>query len=418
MDVARKGRDYPDLIMKYLLTVLLLSKLLHCFGLSRTEVLADTAQLLSKRLLLFTDYQVYFRCANSICAEDVAMEAGALSYSIKRRQNPFAWVPPRIKEPNLLDQVTDTLTFDAWRLAEKDWELHFLPNYVALITEFTQRTFTFSEDKLKAVSGLLKVLDGSRRAFPGGLPRDWLAETLLLQPRDGSPYSIDIDTIGIPTWSWAAWSLSEGCRWTEYSRPNALACQEPEMTVHTLRSDGTVTSYCVWSSRLGFFGNKKKNDPDPLTRNARQLLRLSGTLLSFYTSIRTFWIGAPITRTRTPRDALQAYYLEDRNGDRVGKIWTCDRLVRTGIKHQFIAISSRRTGLAIKGAVAGKYIPSTSDGEGNSTDRPASSWRVINVMLVLWKGDVAYRVAVGQVIKEAWDHWNASMKKNKIIYLG
>jgi hypothetical protein len=48
-------------------------------------------KVLSKRLLLFTDFQVYFRCANSVCAEDIAMEAGALSNSIKRRQNPFAW---------------------------------------------------------------------------------------------------------------------------------------------------------------------------------------------------------------------------------------------------------------------------------------------------------------------------------------
>jgi hypothetical protein len=134
------------------------------------------------------------------------METGALSHSIKRRLNPFAW-GARLETPALLDQLGDFLTFENWKLTDKNWRLTFLPNYVALIAEFSQRTFSIRQDALKAIYGVLRTLDGSDRAFPGGLPRVWLAEGLLWRPRLGSEYSIDTKSVGIPTWSWAAWSL-------------------------------------------------------------------------------------------------------------------------------------------------------------------------------------------------------------------
>jgi len=157
---------------------------------------------------------MYFRCANSIYAEDITMETGALPNTIKRRPNPFAWGAARLEAPSFWDKVGDTLTFKKWKLTDKTWKLNFLPNYVALISEFSQRTFTFSQDRLKAINGVLQTLDSSDRAFPGGLPRSWLAETLLWKPREGGNYAIDTRTVGIPSWSWAAWSLSEGCVWS------------------------------------------------------------------------------------------------------------------------------------------------------------------------------------------------------------
>jgi hypothetical protein len=172
------------------------------------------------------------------------MEAGALSKTIKRRQNPFAWGAAHVEAPAFLDKVGDFLTFENWKLTDKNWKLAFLPNYVALISEFTQRTFSFSQDRLKAIYGVLQTLDPSERAFPGGLPRAWLAETLLWNPRDDSTYSIDTKTVGTPTWSWAAWSLSEGCVWSEYARPDAIAGGEPQTTIHVQDDGGSVNSYC------------------------------------------------------------------------------------------------------------------------------------------------------------------------------
>lgn len=368
--------------------------------------------MLSKRLLLFTDFQVYFRCPNSVCAEDIVMEAGALSTTIKRRQNPFAWGASRLEEPALLDQVGDFLTLENWKLTDKNWKLAFLPNYVALISEYTRRTFSFSQDRLKAIYGVLRTLDPSERAFPGGLPRAWLAETLLWQPRDDSKYAIDTKTIGMPTWSWAAWSLSEGCVWSEYALPNAIAGSEPLTTIHVQGDGGSANSYCVWTSYKTLFGSKKTT-ADALSKNARQLLKSSGTMLSFVTSICIIRIGEATYEQNISDDALQTYYLMDSERYRVGKIWTCDRVARSRRDHQFIALSSRKTGIAIKDAVADMHIPKYIDGNGGSKNSPATNWRAINVMLVDWKGDVAFRVAVGQVISTAWNE-----ETTKLVYLG
>jgi hypothetical protein len=355
---------------------------------------------------------VYFRCANSVCAEDIAMETGALSKTIKRRQNPFAWAAAHVEEPALLDQVGDYLTFDKWKLTDKNWKLDFLPNYVAVISEFTQRTFSFSQDRLKAIHGVLRTLDPSERAFPGGLPRAWLAETLLWQPRDESDYFIDIKTVGMPTWSWAAWSLSEGCVWSEYARPDAIAGGEPQTTIHVQEGEDSVKSYCVWTSYKTLFGSKKTT-PHSLSQNARQLLKSTGTLLSFRTSVCVIRIGEPTSKQKISKDALQTYYLMDNNHHRVGKVWTCAHVARSPRKHNFIALSSRRTGIAISSAVDDVYIPKNTSGEDGPRNKPASSWKVINVMLVDWKGDVAFRVAVGQIISAAWNE-----KTMRLIYLG
>jgi hypothetical protein len=59
------------------------------------------------------------------------------------------------------------------------------------------------------------------------------------------------------------------------------------------------------------------------------------------------------------------------------------------------------------------YIPKNTSGEDGPRNKPASSWKVINVMLVDWKGDVAFRVAVGQIISAAWNE-----KTMRLIYLG
>jgi hypothetical protein len=136
-------------------------------------------------------------------------------------------------------------------------------------------------------------------------------------------------------------------------------------------------------------------------------------MLSFRTTVHELRIGEVIHDQSVPDDAIQEYYMMDGERYRIGKVWTRDRVARKQGKHQFIALSSRKTGIAIKDAVADKYIPTSSDGKGNSSKNPASSWKVINVMLVVWKGDVAFRVAVGQVISKAWDE-----KATKLIYLG
>jgi hypothetical protein len=170
-----------------------------------------------------------------------------------------------------------------------------------------------------------------------------------------------------------------------------------------------------------------KETRKPLSTTARQQLKISGTLLSFQTPVCVFRIGKATDEKSVSHDALRAFYLLDNANQRVGKIWTCARVAHTPRDHNFIALSFRKTGAELKDAVAEKYIPKHTvstggyaDSEGNyypGTDQemadPVHNWKVINVMLVEWKNDVAFRVAVGQVISTAW-----RSREQRLVYLG
>ncbi|KAN0108597.1 HET domain containing protein [Hyaloscypha variabilis] len=397
-------------------------------------------KVLSRRLLLFTDCQVYFRCANSVCAEDIPMEAGALSTNIKRRQNPFEWGAHR-GLPGLLEPLLDFLSLHALKLTDKDWDLTFFPNYVALVGEFSRRAFTNKKDTLNAIAGVLSTLDNSDMAFPGGLPQVWLAEALLWQPEFNSGYSISPPSsrVGIPSWSWAAWSLSEGCVWTHYARSKGIAREGPTMTMHEMNAGTGLKDHHSYRIPGGSFGPRSKFSKlellnSPISTTARQQIKQSGTLLSFWSQVRRFKIGGATILQDVPDDALRAFYLLDQGDYRVGKIWTCARIARMPHDHKFIALSIRETGWAVRNAVAEKYLPGkeverafpvhseTGDPvvghpriiRSQEVEKNYDRWTVTNVMLVEWEGDVAFRVAVGQVISTAWE----SGRRERLVYLG
>ncbi|KUJ19722.1 HET-domain-containing protein [Mollisia scopiformis] len=382
-------------------------------------------KLLSKRILLFTDFQMYFRCANSICAEDIAMEAGILSDSIKKRQNPFKWGVQR-ERPSTLDKVGDFITLDALKLTDKSWNLTFLPNYVALIEEFSQRTFTYKQDTLKAILGVLRTWGPSNDNFPGGLPRDWLSDVLLWQPRDGSEYhSGHASRIGIPTWSWAAWSLSEGCIWPEYTK--GVACRDQPITIHT-EDNGSIYSYNIEPQYKEPWRVAKRSS-ELLSVTAQQHLKGSGTLLSFQSPVCLCKVGEVIKKRKdVSADALQMFYILDGINQRVGIVWTSERVAQMPRGHEFIALSYRTSGTTLKNAVDKKYIPKRKITQAakvdpvsgtsylqpdKEVDRSAGDWKVINVMLVEWKDDVAFRVAIGQIISTAWGTLG-----EQLVYLG
>lgn len=384
-------------------------------------------KLLSKRLLIFTKFQMYLRCANSVCTEDVAMEAGALSDSIKKRPNPFKWGAQR-DEPGIVDQFGNFIILGTLKLTDKHWDLTFLPDYVALIQDYSQRKLTNKYDTLKAIQGVLETWSTSDYDFPGGLPRTWLSDTLLWQPRDGSTYYIDQkSSAGFPTWSWAAWSLRQGCVWSDYTK--GIARRDQKITIHTEETGSidSVRSYCM-KPQLTKIWTSSKGTPDPLSGTARQQLKTSGILLSFKTPVHMFCIGEATEGKIVSPDALQPFYLLDDNNQRVGKIWTNIRQAQVPYGRKFIALSFRTTAIALEDAVAKEYIPkemvplpgytNTETGKqypGPIVEMPLpiARWRVINVMLVEWKDDVAFRVAIGQVISTAWRSGG-----ERLVYLG
>jgi hypothetical protein len=238
--------------------------------------------------------------------------------------------------------------------------------------------------------------------------------------------------------------LGRGCVWSQYALPNAIAGGEPPTTIYMEVPGGTIRSWGIVRKNKSTKVVPRPNANQNILSGAAQLqLKLGDTPLSFFTSVNELKIGMPIKDNYLSDDRLRTYYLLDKEDLRVGKIWTCGRVARMRGPRDFIALSFRNTGEAVRNCVDEKYIPKepylvkaetngqfkdggfsggvymnagmkTKDGNrgvnGEGKDEMVNKernksvidWKVVNVMLVEWKGDVAFRVAVGQVVEPAW----------------
>src|SRR5262249_10334928 len=96
-------------------------------------------KILAKRILLFTDFQVYFRCSESIWTEEIVMETERLSKSIESRPGKYRWVADRpahevSMKVQLLKLIMPELNVhDQWNY------LGNFPDYIAVVREYTHR---------------------------------------------------------------------------------------------------------------------------------------------------------------------------------------------------------------------------------------------------------------------------------------
>jgi len=398
-------------------------------------------KILSKRLLLFTDLQIYFRCGNFSFAEDTAMETGSLSHDIRRMPNPLQFDSFRydFQPRSIRERMLNALTFGLFALEGEDTPIRtYLPTYAYLIKEYTQRSLTYKKDSLDAISGVLRALDPSELAFCAGLPRKWLPLALLWQPEVGCRYSIDYDArTGIPSWSWAAWSFSADCSIRSLNIEPPRRGSPPPMMIHYKDSEGRLSwLFEDWTS--GTPNELLTKSWTELSATARQQLDLSGTLLGFQTCVGVFGIKQRVfgrDSTLDPEDKCWDFYLTDEAGRQVEKISTCRRVARKPGPHQFIALSTNASSYLMRATeVDLKYQPKKSTlkkkftyiGCSHTRNRgevikdtseevvlPQRDWSVTDVMLVEWRDDVAFRVAVGHVISTAFD-W----KPERIVHLG
>jgi hypothetical protein len=203
------------------------------------------------------------------------------------------------------------------------------------------------------------------------------------------------------------------------------------MTIYVEDKGGSLLLYSTDVNSGKFSESRISATSMALSISARQQLRLSGTLLRFETPIQRFKIGAATKSRDLSEDALQTFYLLDHANSCVGKIWTCTRVAQQPGDHEFIFLSIRKTGETLEGAVAEKYFPKglsrtvldkdpttgaytgTSSAVEGPVYRKSFDWKVENVMLVEWKGGIAFRVAVGQVISTA-----RKEGRRQMVYLG
>jgi hypothetical protein len=167
-------------------------------------------KLLSRRLLLFTDYQVYFKCSESIWTEEIHLESERLSKSVEARQAKYLW-NPGYKRKFQEDHDVGLLTTLNRQLRRTDhWSyLGGFLEYASAIEEYSKRQLTDPNDILFAVSGILETLEVKTETFILGLPRKHILEALLWYPEPGCEHVQRLDS-GLPSWTWAGWSQRNG----------------------------------------------------------------------------------------------------------------------------------------------------------------------------------------------------------------
>ncbi|PSN65737.1 HET-domain-containing protein [Corynespora cassiicola Philippines] len=162
-------------------------------------------QRLSKRILYFTDEQMYFTCSCSTFCEDCMVEGASTGTTIEKGSN--IWNPAR-------DDNESSRKYSACTSREPYKSvLEAVLAYMKFASEYAVRSLSVQSDILRAVDGILKVLGESMNtSFCFGMPSSYLALTLPLCSFRGQQRSLFLDDRAgrrptrIPSWTWAAWS--------------------------------------------------------------------------------------------------------------------------------------------------------------------------------------------------------------------
>jgi hypothetical protein len=160
--------------------------------------------LLSRRCLIFTDDQMYFRCPQDYRCENVEAEGAARLMKHPARPLSLTQGHPQL----------DYLMGDVFRdNMSKDKIFHF---YSLLVSEYTRRSFTKPEDILNGFLGVMTVLASHLpwpNAFFLGHPMAIFGRALLWYPTSRMERRVTAKgaaSFSLPSWSWAGWKGSVG----------------------------------------------------------------------------------------------------------------------------------------------------------------------------------------------------------------
>ncbi|KAF3025743.1 hypothetical protein E8E14_014395 [Neopestalotiopsis sp. 37M] len=164
--------------------------------------------ILSKRCLMFTDDQMYFRCGRDARSEDVLAEGCEPSNGHAAR-------------PGIHIRQLDYLISEVF-LKNTSTKKAFT-EYASLVNGFTGRNFTYSGDMLNAFTGVMQALSPHiphPQYFLLGMPHGLFDQAILWFPSGPLRQIEELETksvvmTGLPSWSWTSWEGKIG-----YERSN------------------------------------------------------------------------------------------------------------------------------------------------------------------------------------------------------
>lgn len=165
-------------------------------------------KILAKRLLIFADQQVYFKCSEAIWTEEIVMETDRLSKAMEARKEKYRWAADRPEyipssRAMLIKMLIPKLEID------NQWSyLGSFPDYAAAVREYSRRSLTKESDVLNAIKGVFRTLESDCGDFIFGLPSQYFSQSLLWFPRPGS--RLTRINRHFPSWAWAGWRFDRG----------------------------------------------------------------------------------------------------------------------------------------------------------------------------------------------------------------
>ncbi|MCJ1384570.1 hypothetical protein MMC17_007687 [Xylographa soralifera] len=276
----------------------------------------------SRRLLVFTENQVYFQCATGNWCEDIrgrdTMDARRDLAFIKAQGKSHLRAP---EEP--LFPRSETSTLGPYQMSGME-RLHI--GYPAILSVYTTAKLTNSSDILRAVVGIARAMEPNWGTFVCGLPEKAFDEALLWTHESPLTRRRAFDTGSVikgrffPTWSWVGWH--GGIRYVnhgaDFSKARSRIIWYPSTDDKTSRykrpSVSDAIFYSAWKHKQVLSKNIKTSPTvamDPAVE-----FGLESGALRFWATCATLRIHRD---THTISD-LASYSIIRRHGDSVGGV--------------------------------------------------------------------------------------------------
>ncbi|KAK3312637.1 heterokaryon incompatibility protein-domain-containing protein [Apodospora peruviana] len=394
-------------------------------------------KVLSRRLLIFTDFQVYFRCSNGVWSEDVAAETTPNLAQRRSSEGFFCWGDEKLPHDYSTRRpysLVDFLNFGSMKLANIHSYQGSFANYTAVVEEYTQRDLTYRQDALPAIDGVLRVLDPAESAYVAGLPRRFFDEAMLWQPKFGST-CVEVTGTGAPSWSWASWSLPDGCTWMTRDVRSTTKYQQayPFMFYWTLESGPSPISQSNTTTYMHV-------RPSGITPLIERHLEKSGSLLSWNAARIRLSLGHKVDLSELgSEDTVAAFHIFNDWDESIGEVITTGGMWAKFTDWDFMEISRGQELEFVSNMIPDRLRPTTTETkyvqgqpiygsdnameivgrkeghyETKTTVDPEDTWKVVNVLMVERVGEVWYRRGIGKVISTAWEKMKTSPE---IVYL-
>jgi hypothetical protein len=320
---------------------------------------------LSRRCLIFTDHETFFHC-DSVLESDSGMSTTSDSW------------PGR----NILSTLFKT--------QESSLDVCYQYNlFTRLVFDFSKRKLTYSEDSLKAISGIFAVFSnrfGWR--FVAGMPSHLMGHALLW--RSASPNQPR--NPNFPSWSWAGWTGRSHWSFQSFIDPLGVESEISNASLIPMLSE---------------IETLQEHNPEALSSlDTHDNIRISVLQVNVDSVAMSTFQVIPGNTTRGPSDQIPLAPYEE--------IWTIDGL-RCGILydfqgdrrgvHKFIALSrSKWTKEQVvgRGRVHGDHFISWFGHICDDKNLAFSEYCLVNVMLVMTKDNKTERVGIGFIHNDVW----------------